>query len=253
MSIGGIKRDSEFYFEDAIFCVENTLVRVPYQTVSEHSHKLLKPFADVSPHGASAMAAPDDQPINLDVSVEEFRQLLKVLFAYRASKDVEGKLPRSVEEWTSVLKLSDMWDMNVIRTFAIQRVSGLKMDPVEKARLAIKYKVSEWLKEAVNDLAKRYNPMTEREVEKLGVKVVLKIAEVRERLVAVSSPWPGTNRGVFGHTTATLSVGRRTAGHLDFSTEIECVFGDLSELGFPGPEKKKKKSKKSKHMKQHDE
>lgn len=85
-------------------------------------------------------------------------------------------------EWVSVLALSTMWDFEAARCFAIQRLSMLELDPVDRIVLAQTHRVVEWLVPALVQLAQREEPLGASDVKKLGVDMVLKMARVRESL-----------------------------------------------------------------------
>lgn len=87
-------------------------------------------------------------------------------------------------EWKSVLKLSTMWNFEVVRNLAIQSMSELPIDAVEKAALAREYEIDEWLLPALNELAQREEPIGVEEALRLGMEQALRIAAVRESFIA---------------------------------------------------------------------
>jgi hypothetical protein len=90
----------------------------------------------------------------------------------------------SFTEWTSVLKLSSMWSFEDLRDLAIQNMSQLTVDPVERAALAKEYHIDEWLLPALNELAQREEPIGVEEARRLGWETALQIASVRESFIA---------------------------------------------------------------------
>jgi hypothetical protein len=58
------------------------------------------------------------------------------------------------------------------------------IDVVDKIQLGIDYNVEKWWTTAIGDLVKRENPMEMKDVERLGIDYVLKIATLRERVQA---------------------------------------------------------------------
>lgn len=90
----------------------------------------------------------------------------------------------SAMEWTSVLKLSTMWNFEDLRDLAIQTMSHLPLDPVERAALASEYNIDEWLLPALNELAQREEPIGIKEANRLGWETALQIAAVRESFIA---------------------------------------------------------------------
>ncbi|EIW80316.1 hypothetical protein CONPUDRAFT_105309 [Coniophora puteana RWD-64-598 SS2] len=223
-----VNRDEIFYFSDVIIRVESTLYKVPRHILSEHSHVFRDMFA--LPSGNQpAEGLSDDNPIVLQgVTSYDFRQLLRVLYAraivpsalpVSVTNPARSQLSLARQEWSAVLKLSHQWEMSTIHQFAIGKMSSLAMDPTDKLALALKYNIDVWIKPALNDLAKRSRPMTKRDVDLLGLGVVLKIAEVRESII--KCPFSGV-----------LTVGTRQADQLDFGTRIEAVFPEH----FPPPQ-----------------
>jgi hypothetical protein len=88
----------------------------------------------------------------------------------------------SSEEWTSVLKLSSMWQFQEIRARAIKAMESLtlSMDLVDKIVIARKFAVSSWLVPSINALVQREKPLDLSEGNRLGLEWALKVAEARE-------------------------------------------------------------------------
>jgi len=96
------------------------------------------------------------------------------------SRDSQQRDSLTPEEWTSVLKLSSMWQFHKIRATAIKAMESLSMDLVEKIVIARKFDVSSWLVPSLNALVQREKPVDLLEGNRLGMEWVLKVAEVRE-------------------------------------------------------------------------
>jgi hypothetical protein len=77
-----------------------------------------------------------------------------------------------------------MWHFEFIRTSAINALSALSLDPVDKLVLAHKYDVPQWIAPALNELARRDAVINVDEFNRLlptvGLDFILKIAQVRE-------------------------------------------------------------------------
>lgn len=86
----------------------------------------------------------------------------------------------SLPEWTSVLKLSMMWQFTEIREFVINRISEIQIDVVDKIVLAREYHISEWLFTSLNEYVKGRPPVTIKDVNRLGLDYILKILHVRD-------------------------------------------------------------------------
>lgn len=89
----------------------------------------------------------------------------------------------TLEEWTSVLKLSTMWDFVTIREFAIAKIAPLLVDAVDKVVLARDYHVDEWLLPGLNSLAQRVEPLSLGDYKRLGAETAVEIAAIRESAV----------------------------------------------------------------------
>jgi hypothetical protein len=94
----------------------------------------------------------------------------------------------TLEEWTSVLNLSSMWQFHAIRATAIKVMGNLSMDLVDKIVIARRYDISSWLVSALNALVQREKPIDMCEGNRLGMGWVLKVAELREGGAALSTP-----------------------------------------------------------------
>jgi len=121
-------------------------------------------------------------------------------------------LPLSVDEWTSVLKLSTKWEFRMLRLAAIDTLISLQIGPVERIVLARQYDIRHWMAPALNELAKRPQPLGLEEGIRLGLETALKLASVRERMmVSGSNVYVGAARD-------------NRAQNLDFSSAICATF-----------------------------
>ncbi|KAJ3523531.1 hypothetical protein NMY22_g11399 [Coprinellus aureogranulatus] len=150
---------SPFYWETAVFKVEDTLFRVPKQRFMQTSTVFQDMFS--VPTGgklSSSEGQSDDNPIRFEkYSAVDFEALLRVL--HPALVDVENaSVDLNREQWTGVLRLSTIWEMKEvlqIRAHAIERLSNLKIDrptPFDKFSLARDFCVSKWLIESISDI-----------------------------------------------------------------------------------------------------
>jgi hypothetical protein len=151
----------------------------------------------------------------------------------------------TVEEWTSVLRLSSMWHFQKIRTTAIKAMDNLSMDLVDKIVVARKFDVSSWLVPTLNELVQRQKPLDWSEGNRLGLEWVLKVAEVREcegpqARTCQNCPYTGParcnscNSTTFNRcgscstqlttTTATNAGTRGNRTNVDYSEKIREVF-----------------------------
>jgi len=120
----------------------------------------------------------------------------------------------SLTEWTSVLELSAMWQMDRLRQIAVNRMSKLgatagewtavldmpvrqqlldartlaiqqlsyysNIAGVDKILLARKYKVEQWFREGCQELVQRRECFSDEDKERLGWKTVIKLYRVRD-------------------------------------------------------------------------
>jgi len=136
--------------------------------------QLPAPTAD----GHALDGSSDDQPLRLDgIKKSDFLQLLRVMFP----SDSQQPELLTLEEWTSVLKLSSMWQFHKMRATAIKNMEDFSMDLVDKIVIARRFDVSTWLVPTLNALVQREKPIDLSEGNRLGMEWVLKVAEVRER------------------------------------------------------------------------
>jgi hypothetical protein len=99
----------------------------------------------------------------------------------RNHRDSQQPDSLSPEEWTSVLKLSSMWQFHKIRATAIKHMETVTMDLVDKIVIARRFDIPTWLVPTLNALIQRESPIGLSEGNRLGMEWVLKVAEVRER------------------------------------------------------------------------
>jgi len=189
--------DNTFYFSYVTFRVENTLFRVPRHEL-EHTSRVFRdmfliPSGTDHPEGAS-----DEHPIVLEnTSSYDFRQLLRAMLCGNDRGSTAETQPTTFKEWCSVIKLAHRWEMSTLYDLALKKADDMgNIDPVEKAAFAFKYDIQTWLLRALNDIARRAEPLSQRDVDILGLDTVLKLARVRESI---------TTRGNVGPRTAERS------------------------------------------------
>ncbi|KAH7925678.1 hypothetical protein BV22DRAFT_1010702 [Leucogyrophana mollusca] len=156
--------------------VEGVLFRVPRHPFVDGSdvfRQLLQPSV---PDGIEADGCSNERPLRLEhIQENDFKQLLKVLFPEPKN------MPNTFAEWRSVLKLSAMWKFESTKKLAVDHMSPMMMDPVDKICLANDYDVQQWLVPALDALATRKEPIGMKDAERLGMELTLKVAAIRER------------------------------------------------------------------------
>ena len=129
-----------------------------------------------------------------------------------------GSTDLTVDEWMSVLKLSDMWEFPKMRTKAIDASENevQKLGAVEMILLAKKYSVSDWLTKGYDILARRPERITADERKRLGLDTFVRLAEVREK------SW---NHAVFGPHPYSGYV-QQQRNQFGFADAIQVAFED---------------------------
>ncbi|KAH7890554.1 hypothetical protein F5I97DRAFT_1940329 [Phlebopus sp. FC_14] len=216
-----ILKHSRFYMTTVTFLVEDCLFRVPrgpFETESTVFRDMfLLPTGDQDVLEGSS----DANPIQLEgIKKDDFEQLLKVLYPYYCSREPEQ--PAGREQWTSVLKLSALWMLEQVRQIAINALASVDLTAVERLVLAMEYDITDWFIPAVNDIARRPEPIGMEDVNHLGVEVALKIAAVREQLTFKVVQEHSKSRKPF-HVYE-FTVGPRHAQNLDFTPCIRDIF-----------------------------
>ncbi|EGN92772.1 hypothetical protein SERLA73DRAFT_116892 [Serpula lacrymans var. lacrymans S7.3] len=227
-----LQKDSMFYLDHVTILVENALFKVPKYPFEQGSEVFRDMFQLPIAEGSLVDGCDDSHPLRLDqIKKEDFIQFLKVLFQGPYKQEI---LPASAVEWTSVLKLSTMWDFEVIRQAVIQRMSIMPIECVEKAVLAMEYKVDSWLIPALNELAQRAESITVAEMGRLGPELTLKMAAVREGVRERKGPVKRSKGSDHCRNcgsafvqdfdnSSNFELGERCIVNLDFSSKIQKI------------------------------
>jgi hypothetical protein len=88
----------------------------------------------------------------------------------------------SLTEWTSILKLSTMWEFTGIRQYAIAQIPKLGISSAERIYLAREYHIQDWLLPGLVAYAQQEDSITAFDVRLLGWEFVLKLLQARERM-----------------------------------------------------------------------
>ncbi|KAJ8495034.1 hypothetical protein ONZ45_g13036 [Pleurotus djamor] len=166
--------DDHFYFESIEFLVEDCVFRVPQYRFEQASPTFLQSLAELS--SASKHAESDGSyksPIYLkDICLKDFRAFLEYLYPRALPLTVN----LDISGWRSVLYLSSIWDMDVIREDAIRSLEPLVTDPAEKLGIAIDLDIKSWLLPALTALVRRDQPLSTGDLSHIGIENALKIA-----------------------------------------------------------------------------
>ncbi|TFY66965.1 hypothetical protein EVG20_g4115 [Dentipellis fragilis] len=167
------RKHARFYFEDAnvTFLVGDVLYRVPKHFFRRDSSYFRTLFNENPGKGTDSAA-----PIPLDgVECGEFDALLSILYPAHFH---ECEL-KTVEAWTSVLRLSTEWSFPSIRTLAIDRLLPIA-SPVDKVVLGRTYDLDAWLRPGFEALCDRAQSPTVDEAIRLGFRDTILITTIRE-------------------------------------------------------------------------
>ncbi|KAF6760917.1 hypothetical protein DFP72DRAFT_959572 [Ephemerocybe angulata] len=164
-------RHSDFYWENMVVQVEDTLFHVP-----RHGFAQSEAFRDMfrlpaPKNGKGVEGQSDDHPIVLEgYKVKDFESFLKLLYPSMES-GISG-LAMTKEEWVGALKLATIWQMDKARGYAITKLMSMKdIRPAEAVNLAREYRISNWLLPALIDLAINRHELEDDGIEALvGLK-----------------------------------------------------------------------------------
>ncbi|KAH6908548.1 hypothetical protein BKA70DRAFT_1280152 [Coprinopsis sp. MPI-PUGE-AT-0042] len=171
-------RSTTYYVQNVVIGVAGRLFSVPKDALASQS-PVFEGMFDVGDRSGDEGGC-DEKPIVLEgYKSEEFECLLKILL-HRSLEPFPPTL--SKQEWLSVLKLATIWQMDKVRTIAIDRLSPLDLSPIEKIRYAREYHVSAWFKEGILTIANNFGQYEMEELgNALGWKTTALILSIRDK------------------------------------------------------------------------
>lgn len=105
---------------------------------------------------------------------------------------------KSVDEWTSILELSNEWSFVEVKALAVRELEKLEIAPIEKIYLYNKYFIDRaYLITSYGAVCIRPDPLNLHEGTKLGLEICLKIAAAREQVRAVTADKNGPRSPTF--------------------------------------------------------
>ncbi|KAF7981015.1 hypothetical protein HWV62_35857 [Athelia sp. TMB] len=117
----------------------------------------------------------EEEPMPLDgVSAYAFEQFLSIL--YPADFNVYTAI--TVEDWTAILTLADMWAFTTIRALAIKQITPIA-SAVDKIVLGRRFNMHEWMCDGYVAVCSRDSVLTMEEGRRLGVEDVVRIVGIR--------------------------------------------------------------------------
>jgi hypothetical protein len=127
-----------------------------------------------------------------------------VIFLFRSMRQFPANSGVSfkLDEWQSVLKLASLYEMDAVKTLAIEKMEPLLTTvPSLQVQLAKAYNIRKWLAPGFFRLAQRTRPLDEWDVRLLGLSDSLKICALREKIrrcEKCSACGAGIHSGGFG-------------------------------------------------------
>ncbi|KAI6141530.1 hypothetical protein EDD17DRAFT_1902503 [Pisolithus thermaeus] len=231
-----ISRHSNFYVSTVTFLVEDSLFKVSREPFEKESEVFCDMFS--LPQGSSVVVegTSDENAIRIDrTSKDDFEQLLKALLHRKYGS--QPNLPHGIEQWTSVLKLSTAWNFERLRQAAIDALTESGIGAVDRVVLSQRYYIKNWLLPALNELARRPEPIILEEAQRMGIDIALKLASVRERVTVSVQAQPAyattSGFGVVAYRNDSDDDGHRVAvgscrdprmQDCDFSDQIRSTF-----------------------------
>ena len=136
-----------------------------------------------------------------------------------------------MEQWTSVLKLADMWDMDNVRELSISNLTPLlEYKPARQIALARRFHVDEWLLPAFKRLVYRKDAVDELDMDELGARSALTVAAIREEFHLTVN----TYRSGYGNqTTSQWSLEESGRGEIPWGTCEDILTDRLREAFGP--------------------
>ncbi|KAF8627644.1 hypothetical protein AX15_004338 [Amanita polypyramis BW_CC] len=169
-----LTRHERFYYQDGNFKlqIDDTEYQVHMYLFKIHASKF--PFTGKKhAHNLS-----NERPYRIGgVSQADFDRLLACL--YPAELMFEDN--RTLEDWTTILKLASRWGFDSLRKRAVSEIDNLA-SPVDRVVLGHEYSISEFLLPAYLALCQSSIPLSEEEGDRLGMKNVINIYRVRHEL-----------------------------------------------------------------------
>ncbi|KAG9012544.1 hypothetical protein FRB90_006647 [Tulasnella sp. 427] len=157
-----------------VFKVEEVVFGLPQSQLmsSEFFRDMLS-----SAHIGSPNEGTIENPIVLEsMTLAQVTSLCRVLNC----RCFEPKPDLSASEWSEALYLATAWGFKAIRSYAIQALDSMTLDPLESITIAERCGVAKWLQPAYLKLCLREGPLTAEEGERLGIRRYAALVRVRE-------------------------------------------------------------------------
>ncbi|KAJ2926950.1 hypothetical protein H1R20_g10124, partial [Candolleomyces eurysporus] len=130
------------------FKVEQSIFEAPRYRFAEYSEVFETMFQLPAGNDGTVEGQDEAHPIILEgYQAAHFCALLKILYpTFKLEK----------EEWIGVLNLSTRWSMKKIRKHAINELSEVSLNPIEKITLGREHKVAKWFRDGLTELVSEH-------------------------------------------------------------------------------------------------
>ncbi|KAJ7165970.1 hypothetical protein C8R46DRAFT_1275372 [Mycena filopes] len=167
------------------------VIRIDGVLYKIHVSTLMK----LSPNMASILAIPSGKtvgdptqegtekyPLHIGgLTVQEFEDFL--FWLYRVEWTPMSDPVEKERILTSLLKVADMWEIDVGRQYAVNHLQGMNLPPARRLKLAGKYSIHDWVERAVGDIFRsKLSALSDTDIQDLGLKVYSIIVRGMERL-----------------------------------------------------------------------
>ncbi|KDQ51171.1 hypothetical protein JAAARDRAFT_706786 [Jaapia argillacea MUCL 33604] len=170
---------SAYYCQDIIFSVEGQLFKVPKTYFEQHSDVFRGMFT-LPNVGTNKEGMSDHNPLRLEgVKKKDFVRLLRVMYPRSVNSGI-----KTAEEWSSVLKLSSLWNFEEIEKLAIRSLTmspkTYDFTPAQMVKLGFEHNIRFWVVRGGAELVKRSERLSIEEGEEMGIMATVVIGGVRE-------------------------------------------------------------------------
>lgn len=182
---------NDMYFWDCVVLqIEDEIFSVPKKEFAECSEVFSGMFDLPSGPDAPLEGRVKEHPIVLPVDKKDFIALMKVMYpipemskAADETTTLAVNVQLSKEEWLSVLRLSNMWEMEKYRNYAIERFSAeCQPTAVEKVKLGRDFRISQWFIDGLEQLSNPKHQTPNLEVlAPLGWETAARILSLKDR------------------------------------------------------------------------
>ncbi|EAU91910.2 hypothetical protein CC1G_04677 [Coprinopsis cinerea okayama7 len=183
-----LPKDEVYYWNTAVFQVENRRFRLPLYHLlkgSQHFAKICGLEEEVDSglelgelDGEGCSGSKREQVIKLDADVDDFRNFVKVIFptSFANAPDL------TKAQWISVLKLATCWHFKEARQIAIEHLDDFPLTSIEHIQLGKQYYVPGWLLHGYENLVRQEDPISLEDARAIGLESAIRLYIVRTQI-----------------------------------------------------------------------